>query len=350
MSFNEDSRVKIPTILHLMRLGYKYLSLSQAKWDESTNIFTDIFNQSIQRLNPELSSSDVSSFYNEVALTLENEDLGKAFYEKLTDQSGIRLIDFENFDNNSFQVVTELTYRKDDEEFRPDIILLINGMPLVFIEVKKPNNLDGIQAEHKRIETRFKNKKFRQFVNATQLMIFSNNMEYDAESTSMLQGAFYATASYQKPSFNFFREEATFDLNQLLATIDDETETIVLKDTNLVGIKNSAEFITNKNPNSPTNRICSSLLQRDRLKFMLQYSIAYVKSSKGLQKHIMRYPQLFATKAIEAKLEEGVKKGIIWHTQGSGKTALTYYNVHYLTNYFRKKKGSAQILFYCGSN
>lgn len=82
------------------------------------------------------------------------------------------MIDFENFDNNSFHVVTELTYKKDDDEFRPDIILLINGMPLVFIEVKKPNNLDGIQAEHKRIETRFQNKKFRQFVNLTQLMVF----------------------------------------------------------------------------------------------------------------------------------------------------------------------------------
>ena len=338
MAFNEDSRVKIPTILHLMRLGYNYLSLSNQIWDESTNIFTAIFKSAIQRLNPELTSLDIERIYNELALTLENEDLGKAFYEKLIDQSEIRLIDFENFDNNSFHVVTELTCKKDDEEFRPDITLLINGMPLVFIEVKKPNNLDGIQAEHKRIETRFKNKKFRQFVNATQLMIFSNNMEYDNESSSMLQGAFYATASYQKPVFNFFREEAIFDLGELLATIDDETETLVLKDNNLVGIKNAAEFLTNKDPNTATNRICTSLLQKKRLQFILQYGIAYVKGSTGLQKHIMRYPQLFATKAIAKKLEEGIKKGIIWHTQGSGKTALAFYNVKYLTNYFQEKK------------
>ncbi len=51
----------------------------------------------------------------------------------------------------------------------------------------------------------------------------------------------------------------------------------------------------------------------------------------------MRYPQLFATKAIEQKLEKGIKKGIIWHTQGSGKTALSFYNVHYLTDYFQRK-------------
>lgn len=56
---------------------------------------------------------------------MENEDLGKAFYEKLTDQSGIRLIDFENFNNNSFHVATELTYKKDDEEIGNENILIM---------------------------------------------------------------------------------------------------------------------------------------------------------------------------------------------------------------------------------
>ena len=337
MSFNENSRVKIPTILHLVRLGFEYLSLKNQTWDETTNIFTNIFNASIKRINPDFTDGDVKRLYDEVSLSLENEDLGKVFYEKLTSTSGTRIIDFENFENNSFNVVTELTYKKDDDEFRPDIILLINGIPLAFIEVKKPNNQDGVLAEHKRIQTRFENKKFRKFVNLTQLMVFSNNMEYDNNSPLPIEGAFYATASYQKPGFNYFREEENFDLTTVLSDIPDDIETAILKDTNLVGIKHSSEFITNKNPNTPTNRICTSLFQRDRLSFLLQYGLAYVKGNNGLQKHIMRYPQMFATKAIEKKLEEGVKKGIIWHTQGSGKTALAYYSVKYLTDYFQLK-------------
>ncbi|MFK5915594.1 MAG: type I restriction endonuclease [Woeseiaceae bacterium] len=347
MKFNEDSRVKIPTILHLMRLGYEYLSLKdpKLKWDESTNIFTDIFHTSIKRINPELSDSEAKQFYDEISLCLENEDLGKAFYQKLIDKSGTRLIDFEDFNNNTFNVVTELTYKKDDDNFRPDIILLINGMPLVFIEVKKPNNQDGILAEHKRIKTRFQNKKFRKFVNITQLMVFSNNMEYDDSSPMPIEGAFYATASYQKPGFNYFREEERFDLSTLLTTLDDAAETKILKDNNLLSIKQSPEFAKNKSPDTPTNRICTSLFQRERLAFMLEFSLAYVKESTGLQKHIMRYPQLFATKAIEKKLEEGVKKGIIWHTQGSGKTALAYYNVKYLSHYFQKKNVIAKFYF-----
>ena len=244
MKFNEDSRVKIPTILHLMRLGYGYLSLKDPEVvrDESTNIFTNIFSASLRRINAEPSEADIKQCYDAIALSLENEDLGKAFYEKLIDQSGIRLIDFANFANNSFHVVTELTYKKDDEEFRPDITLLINGMPLAFIEVKKPNNRDGIIAEHKRIQTRFQNKKFRHFANLTQLMVFSNNMDYDDTQPQPIEGAFYATASYNKPSFNYFREEQTFDLSKLLTTLSDEQETLVLKDNNLLSIKESPEF------------------------------------------------------------------------------------------------------------
>lgn len=347
MKHNEDTRVKIPSLLHLTRLGYEYLSLKGAKWDANTNNFTDIFNTQIQKINPELSPNDIKKLYDEVSLSLENEDLGRAFYHKLINQSDTRLIDFEDFHNNSFHVVTELPYEKDDDNFRPDIIILVNGMPLVFIEVKKPNNLEGIQAEHKRIEKRFLNKKFRKFINLTQLMIFSNNMEYDDEALQPIQGAFYSSTAYGKPTFNYFREDDPAPNPEgFLKSLDPQTEDFILKDTNYVGIKNSDEFLVNKHHDTPTNRIITSLLQKDRLAFLLQYAITYVAEDDGkLEKHIMRYPQIFATKAIEQKLEEGEKKGIIWHTQGSGKTALSYYNVRYLTDYFQKKKVIPKFYF-----
>jgi type I restriction enzyme R subunit len=347
MKFNEDSRVKIPTILHLIRLGYSYLSLKGQSWDESNNIFTDIFRESINKINKDrrLTDGDVNRLLYDVTLTLENEDLGNAFYQKLVDQSGTRLIDFDNFDNNTFHVVTELTCKKDDEEFRPDITLLINGMPLAFIEVKKPNNREGIQKELDRITRRSQNKKFRNFINITQLMIFSNNMKYREDSLQLLEGAFYATSSYGKPGLNYFREEGTFDLSRLLASPDDEIENFLLRDTNYVSIKNSPEFLLNKDPETPTNTICTSLLQRDRLAFILKYGLVYAKTLQGLEKHIMRYPQIFATKAIETKLNAGWRKGIIWHTQGSGKTALAFYNVRFLTDYFQRQNVIPKFYF-----
>ncbi len=213
MAFNENTRVKIPAILHLCRLGYSYLSLSKANRDESTNIFTDIFAESILRINPEIEPGEVKKTFENVCLTLDNEDLGQAFSNMLNTTSGIKLIDYKNFSNNSFHVVTELTYKNGDDEFRPDITLLINGMPLAFVEVKKPNNQEGILAERDRINTRFKNKKFRKFINISQVLVFSNNMEYDMESIEPIQGAFYSSTSYTNAIFNCFREEEIKEKN-----------------------------------------------------------------------------------------------------------------------------------------
>ena len=349
MAFNENTRVKIPAILHLCRLGYSYLPLSKATWDIHTNIFTTIFSERIQHINPDADAGDVKRVLENIALSLENEDLGEAFYTMLTAPSGLKLIDFstpENFrKNNAFHVVTELTYKNGDEEFRPDITLLINGMPLAFIEVKKPNNQEGVLAERDRINTRFKNKKFRKFVNLTQLLVFSNNMEYDVESIEPIQGAFYASASYGAANFNCFREEEDLDLSILLEPEEETLENMVLRDNNLLSIKHSPEFLTNKNPKTPTNRILTSLFSKERFELFLKYGIAYVNETKGVEKHIMRYPQFFATKAIERNLDADIKKGIIWHTQGSGKTALSFYNVKYLTDYFRKQNTVPKFYF-----
>lgn len=343
--FNEDSRVKIPTILHLMRLGYQYLSLKDHSWDLDSNIFPELFKKAISKINQGIEEDEARRLLNDVKLLLDNEDLGRAFFERLSERSNIKLIDFENFNNNSFHVVTELTCKNGDEEFRPDITLLINGMPLVFIEVKKPNNREGILAERDRINKRFQNSKFKRFANITQFMIFSNNMEYDEGDPEPIQGAFYASSSYHKPVFNYFREEEVLNLTALLKSVSDEDELRVLKDNNLEVIRSNPEFQTNKQPERPTNRICSSLVSRGRLAFILRYALTYVSESEGLQKHIMRYPQLFATKAIEDKLNTGVKKGIIWHTQGSGKTALTFYNVRFLTDYFQRQQVIPKFYF-----
>lgn len=340
MAHNEDTRVKIPAILHLSRMWYQYISLKNSKWDIETNIFTDIFFDSLKKINSGVENEDIQRVYDKISLTLDNEDLWKEFYEMLL-KNEIKLIDFENFSNNTFNVVTELTCKNGDDEFRPDITLLVNGMPLAFIEVKKPNNKEWILAERNRINTRFQNKKFRKFINLTQILVFSNNMEYDSESIGQIEGAYYSSTSYQKAIFNAFKEDKnveTLNIEELLQPENEEVENFVLKDNNLSVIKHNPEFATNKDPYWPTNKILTSIFSPERFSMFLRYGIAYVKEHDGLQKHIMRYPQFFATKAIEKTIEKGIKKGIIWHTQWSGKTALTFYNVRYLTDYFSKKE------------
>lgn len=353
MIHNENSRVKIPALVHLTRLGYEYLSLKQdnGKICPDTNIFKSLFWDGVNRINGcSLPEQDIDRFLDELAIKLSNDDLGRAFYKILLDGiNGLRIIDLEDVSRNTYHVVTELTCRNGDDEFRPDITLLINGLPLAFIEVKKPNNRDGIIAERTRINTRFSRKVFRRFVNITQLMVFSNNMEYDDSDPEPIEGAFYASSSYSKLFFNRFREEEP-QIHTALPTINGQKEDFILSDNNLVSIKGTNEYNTNLSELTPTNRILTSLFSRDRFMMLLKYGFAYVERAnkdgiKTLEKHVMRYPQFFATKAIEQKLDTGVKHGIIWHTQGSGKTALAFYNVRYLRDYYQKQGKVAKFYF-----
>lgn len=100
---------------------------------------------------------------------LNDDDLGRGFYNRLKAVSPIKLIDFDNIENNAFHFTAEFTCKNGQDEFRPDITLFVNGMPLCFVEVKKPNNHGGMLAESARMnKERFPNKKFRRFINITQ--------------------------------------------------------------------------------------------------------------------------------------------------------------------------------------
>ena len=353
MIHNENSRVKIPALVHLTRLEYKYIKQKDCSgaYCPKTNIFKGILRDSINRLNgTALTEADVDSLVEELAIKLNADDLGRAFYKiLLSGFNGLRLIDLEDESRNSYHVVTELTYQNGEDEFRPDITLLVNGLPLAFIEVKKPNNRDGIIAEHTRMNKRFAKKVFRRFANITQIMVFSNNMEYDDNDVEPIEGAFYASSSYEKLFFNRFREEDP-TIHSSVRPVDSNSEETILMDNNLVTIKGTEEYALNIDEHTPTNRMLTSLFAHSRFNMFLKYGFAYVERTdkngiKTLQKHIMRYPQFFATLAIEKKLNAGVKHGIIWHTQGSGKTALAFHNVRYLRDYFQRQDKVAKFYF-----
>lgn len=355
-NFTENTRVQVPAALHLCKLGYTYLD-NIIDYEENTNILTDIFINSLKRLNPEITDLACLQLLNKIKQITKNDDLGREFYNLLSSNSGIKLIDFTNPDNNQWHITTEFTCENTEtkDNFRPDITCFINGLPLAFIEVKKPNNREGILSERDRINTRMSNKQFRRFFNITQLMIFSNNQEYDNENRVPIQGAFYSCSSNKKAFFNVFRESENDFLTKFpYQKLTQKQEDCILKHRNCINIKNLPEYQTNKDINTPTNRILTSMLSKERFLYILRYGIAYVdriieledgSKSTQLEKHIMRYQQLFASLSILKKLDNGVKSGIIWHTQGSGKTALAYYSVKSLTDHFAKKNTVAKFYF-----
>ena len=355
----EDSRVKIPALVHFTRLGYTYMSIKDKErnvdYDGDTNIFYSQFLSAVNRINQtELTLEDAKKIIGELKIKLDNDDLGKSFFKILQSGiDGIKLIDFSDITGtkNDYTVVTELPYENGDDNFRPDIVVLINGMPLSFIEVKRQNNREGILTERSRMERRFSNKIYRRFVGITQFTVFSNNNEYDDSDIEPIQGAFYASSSYKRMFFSKFREQREDELKADMKPIVTETEEFVLSDNNLIAIKGTPEYVSSLSEKSPTNRIITSLYTKERLLFLLKYGICYKTTTNKdgiteIEKHIMRYPQLFATLAIRDKLREGVRKGVIWHTQGSGKTALAYSNVHFLTDYFSKEEGKIAKFYF----
>lgn len=364
--FNEATRVQMPALVHLTRLGYTYFGkiseeMAGIVYDPNTNILREVFKRQFAKLNPK-HEGEAEEVLRQIRQELDNDDLGRSFYNRLTSLSPIRLVDFDHPENNVYHCTAEFTCKRDQDEFRPDITLFINGLPLVFIEVKKPNNPGGMVAESERMnKQRFPNKKFRRFVNITQLMIFSNNMEYDTLGGIVpIQGAFYCTAARASAPFNCFREEnignapiAPFIKKYPYIDYSVDVERKILKDFNCQVIHHAPEYQTNLNVNTPTNRIITSMCSPERLLFILKYSIAYVKMEREVdgkiestdQKHIMRYQQLFAALAVRQKFDEGVTSGVIWHTQGSGKTALSYYLTYVLTDYFAKKNKVTKFYF-----
>lgn len=364
--FSEATRVQMPAMVHLTRIGYTYFGkLNEDKkgkvYDGDTNIILPTFEQQFKRLNPG-HEGEFLQVLKDIRKELNDDDLGRGFYNRLKAVSPIKLIDFDNIENNTFHFTAEFTCKNGQDEFRPDITLFVNGLPLCFVEVKKPNNHGGMLAESERMnKERFPNKKFRRFINITQLMIFSNNMEYDALGGIVpIQGAFYCTGARTYAPFNCFREDnpsgqhiAPFHQDYPYKEIDKAVEKQILSDYNCQVIHTSPEYQTNLDFNTPTNRVLTSMCSPERLLYILRYGIAYVKMEREVdgkiestdQKHIMRYQQMFASLAIRKKLSEGVKSGVVWHTQGSGKTALSYYLTYILNDFYAKQNKVARFYF-----
>lgn len=350
--FNEDTRVKIPATIQFLRLGYAYQSLKDMDIDPDTRIAVNRLKPALEKINGRsFSDEDILSVLSDIHSVIKNNDLGKEFYRRLTHpKTGIRLIDFENIENNDFAVVDELWYGPQmDGSFRPDINILINGIPLGFLEVKKPNNEGGIQAEFRRmLDERLKVPEFQKYFNMFQIVAFSNNMPYETDDDAVSPdeiraGSFYSTPNGKNTTFQFFRDERP--KTNGFADISLETVKYVLKDNHYSPIEaETEEFQTNMDPGTPCNAFVTSVFAKERIMYYLRYGITFV-DAKVPEKHIMRYPQYFAALSIIDCLKKGGKSGIIFHTQGSGKTELAASSVRILRDYYAKKNITARFYY-----
>ena len=108
--FNEATRVQMPAMVHLTRLGYTYFGkitedMAGTVYDPDTNILINVFKEQFARLNP-THVGEVEQTLKTIRQELDNDDIGRSFYERLSSVSPVRLVDFENPKNNTCLLYT----------------------------------------------------------------------------------------------------------------------------------------------------------------------------------------------------------------------------------------------------
>lgn len=309
----EDNISKYPAIELLCKLGYKYISPEECMRQRG-NLYNvllkDVLRKQINNINQfefggisyKFTADNVERAIEELdepltdGMTKASEKiyddimLGKSYLEKLADGTSksfdLKYIDWEHPEKNVFHVTEEFSVDSWDKQknARPDIVLFINGIPFAVIECKAPT-LSEEQAVDQMIRNQGKSYipqlfKFVQIVMATN----KNAVQY-------------ATCGTPKKFWGIWKEQYTEWQNKIL-------------DQNVVGRMPTEQ-----------DKCIVSLLSPERLLKITRYYIIY----DAVVKKICRYQQFFAVeeivKTINTNDAAGNRQGgVIWHTQGSGKS------------------------------
>lgn len=322
-SFKEEHISLIPALSLLQKLGYIYLDPEQAlnlRGGKTTNVLLeDVLRKQLREIN----SIKVSSTKTEIfsAANIENgivalkdlpmQDgyiaacqvayerltLGKAFEQSIDGDKKsftLRYIDWKNIENNVFHVTEEYSVMRSGskEHYRPDIVLFVNGIPLCIIESKRPDMKNPVtQAISQHIRNQ-QEDGIRQLYVYSQLLL----------SVSTLQ-AKYATTDTKEEFWSAWKEENPLIIENGQLTIDKE-----ILNLGLSRLSVQDEYLIN-------------LCRPERL---LELAKDYIIFESGMFKKIARYQQYFTIKKIIRRIqniEHGRRRGgVIWHTQGSGKS------------------------------
>jgi len=342
-SFQEDHDSQIPALQLLQNLGYTYLTPEeafQARGNKLSNILLEsILENQLKKINTitfkgqERPFSD-ASIRNAIrllkdihfeGLTRTNElifdllSLGESFKEEIegdVKSPQLRYIDWENPSNNVFHVTEEFEVEKasSHETRRPDIVLFVNGIPFAVIECKRRDLEDSIeQAISQQIRNQKSDEIPRLFIYSQLLLALSVN------------GAKYATVGTPAKFWSFWREREKINANlsKLINTPLSTDQKEKLFSSRFKYVKNLIESLENGEIRLATeqDQAIYSLCRPDRLLDLTYKFIVFDKPNKK----IARYQQYFAVKNTITRIknlnQDGKRQGgVIWHTQGSGKS------------------------------
>lgn len=344
VNFDEAKQSQLPFIELLLNMGYKYVSVDEVLRERGNDTSNFILKDIAARKLMEINSYDIDGMQykfsekdvRDAMHSLENEpyegliDTSQKIYNIIMPTSGgktikvnhkgkeisknFRFIDFENIKNNAFHITTEYV-ASGKQNIRPDIVCFVNGIPFAVIENKKSSVKinEAINQMNRNQGPEFCPKLFTY----TQLLIGTNGKELKYGTTGT-PGKFYVVWKEKG-----FEEELNKKVSILIAKpIDSDIYKQVLQDLN--GYTKGHKQKTSRIPTNQDRGVIS-LFEPKRL---LDLTKNYILFDAG-EKKLSRYQQYFAIHKMLKRIEEeettdrGIirrKGGLVWHTQGSGKS------------------------------
>ena len=349
LSFKEDHISQLPALKMLINLGYNYIHPEEAlkaRNGKFSNVLLEpILKQQLQKINSvKISSSKTSEFteanieagilaLKEVSMAegyisasekvYELITLGKALEQSIDgDKKSFTLqyIDWKNPEKNVFHVTEEFEVARtgSKETYRPDLVLFVNGVPLSIIECKRPDIKKPIaQAISQHLRNQQEDGIRGLYVYAQSLLSISTDLgRYATLGTPEKFWAHWEEKFESKAEEDRVNEKIYRLKNQQLTS---EVRDKIFKDRPKV-----QDFFYNLDEESvlpaPQDFYLYGLCCPERL---LDFVFNFVVYDNG-EKKIARYQQFFAIKKAMRQvrqIEGGKRKGgVIWHTQGSGKS------------------------------
>lgn len=337
--FNEKYLSQIPALQVLVNLGFTYLppetALKERLGKFSNVLLENILREQLKRINRIqykggdylFSEENIQSAIQKLktvkfdGLQKTNEavydliTLGTALEQSIEGDSksfNLRYIDWKNFSNNVFHVTAEFSVdrSRSNESARPDIVLFVNGIPLAVIECKAPD-IEVDQAVSQSIRNQSDEFIPRLFTSAQLVMAVNKN------------AAQYATVGTGKKFWAVWKEdvEATC-MSSVLRPLENADKAKLFSGEFAVarkffeGLESQGERLVTEQ-----DKTLFALCRPERL---LELAYKFTVVDGGIKK-IARYQQYFVIKSTLERIKqldsEGRRKGgIIWHTQGSGKS------------------------------
>ena len=281
---SEHSAVQNPMLEYADKIGWKSVSRSEAmqmRRGETGRYFADVLKTQLMKLNSgildEPRCEEIMRQLRLLSPTLEGNQKAlswlrgeeSSFVPDEDRYRNVTLIDFENPDNNLFHVTDEWTQKGTVHRNRADVVFLINGIPVAIVETKSANKQDGLAEGMEQIR-RYHAETPEMFTVAqlfgvTQMLDFFYGVTWNVSRKNLFNWKTDESASYEEKVKTFF--------------------------------------------------------DRDRFLKVLRESIIFQSKDDALTKVVLRQHQTRAVeKVVERVHDPDRQRGLIWHTQGSGKT------------------------------